>query len=80
MVLVLSSLVALIAWQWLLDGLHGLRQATEGGVSTASVVAVARWLLPAFRYHVYYRIDEAKRIVYVRAFWHASRGRSPALR
>ena len=46
-VMVLSSLLALIAWQWLLDGLHGLRQAADGGVSTASVAAVARWLLPA---------------------------------
>ena len=46
-VIVLSALLALVAWQWLLDGLHGLRQATDPGVSSASLFAFARWLLPA---------------------------------
>jgi hypothetical protein len=46
-VIVLSALVALIAWTWLLDGLHRLQQAADGGVSSASVIAIARWLLPA---------------------------------
>ena len=45
-VIVLSAIIALIAWQWLFDGLHRL-QAVNGTVSSASVVAVVRWLLPA---------------------------------
>jgi plasmid stabilization system protein ParE len=40
---------------------------------------VRRWLLPTVRYHVYYRVDEAKHTVYVRAFWHAMRGQGPRL-
>jgi len=46
-VIVLSALSALIAWQWLFDGLHRLQHATAGGVASSSIVAVARWLLPA---------------------------------
>ena len=46
-VIVLSSLLALIGWQWLFDSAHRLQQATDAGVSSASVIGVARWLLPA---------------------------------
>ena len=46
-VIVLSALLGLVAWQWLFDGAHRLQHATDGGVSSASIIAVARWLLPA---------------------------------
>ena len=46
-VIVLSALSALIAWQWLFDGLHRLQPAIDAGVASTSIVAVARWLLPA---------------------------------
>jgi hypothetical protein len=31
----------------LFDGVHRLQHATDAGVSSASIVAFARWLLPA---------------------------------
>ena len=46
-VIVLSALLGLVAWQWLFDGAHRLQHATDAGVSSASIIAVARWLLPA---------------------------------
>ena len=46
-VIVLSALLALVAWQWLFDGVHRFQQAMDAGVSSTSVVAVVRWLLPA---------------------------------
>jgi hypothetical protein len=45
-VMVLSALIALIAWQWLSDGVHRLQDA-NGSFSPASIVGVVRWLLPA---------------------------------
>jgi hypothetical protein len=44
--MVLSALLALVAWQWLFDGVHRLQQAMDAGVSSTSIVAVVRWLLP----------------------------------
>lgn len=38
-----------------------------------------RLLLKATGYHIYYRVDEAARVVYVVSVWHTSRGRSPRL-
>ena len=38
-----------------------------------------RILLPRTRYHVYYTVDRSRRVVVVRAVWHASR-RGPKLR
>jgi hypothetical protein len=46
-VIVLSALLGLVAWQWLFDGAHRLQRATDAGVSSASIIAVARWMLPA---------------------------------
>jgi plasmid stabilization system protein ParE len=40
---------------------------------------IHRLVLPKTRYHVYYSIDEAARIVLIRAVWHTSRGRGPRL-
>ena len=57
-----------------------IARAPNGGALYRQRPGVRRWLLATVRYHVYYRVDEAKRTIYVRAFWHATRGRSPALR
>jgi len=46
-VIVLSALLAWMGWQWLFDAAHRLRQAMDAGVSSTSIVAVVRWLLPA---------------------------------
>ena len=46
-VIVLSALLGLVAWQWLFDGAHRLQHATDAGIPSASIIAVARWLLPA---------------------------------
>jgi hypothetical protein len=45
-VIVLSALLSLVAWQWLFDGASP-STCTDAGVSSASIIAVARWLLPA---------------------------------
>ncbi|HEY2818896.1 MAG TPA: hypothetical protein VGK44_17380 [Casimicrobiaceae bacterium] len=45
-VIVLSALLGLVAWQWLFDGVHRLQQAMDAGVSSMSIVAVVRWLVP----------------------------------
>ena len=57
-----------------------IARAPNGGAFYRPRLGVRRWLLATVRYHVYYRVDEAKRTIYVRAFWHATRGRAPALR
>lgn len=40
---------------------------------------VRRLLLPRSRYHVYYEVDEANRVVTILAIWHAVRGQGPRL-
>lgn len=39
-----------------------------------------RLLIGKTRYHVYYTVHPEEEIVLIRAVWHASRGRVPALR
>jgi len=46
----------------------------------ADVAGMRRLLLPRTRYHVYFVVEEAMRLVRVHAIWHAARGRGPALR
>jgi plasmid stabilization system protein ParE len=41
--------------------------------------SVRRALLPRIRYHAYYEVDEAKQLVRIVAFWHASRRSGPRL-
>ncbi len=41
--------------------------------------SVRRALLPRIRYHAYYDVDEAKQLVRIVAFWHASRRSGPRL-
>ena len=41
-------------------------------------VRVRRIALPRTRYHLYYTVDDAARMVTVRVLWHATRGRGPA--
>ena len=41
--------------------------------------SVRRVLLPRIRYHAYYEVDEAKQLVRIVAFWHASRRSGPCL-
>jgi plasmid stabilization system protein ParE len=40
---------------------------------------VRRLLLPRSRYHVYYEVDDANRVVTILAIWHAMRGQGPRL-
>ena len=55
--------------------------AQEPGVGsrsrTARYPALRRLFLSRVNYHIYYRIEPGK--VVIMAFWHASRGRRPAL-
>ena len=62
------------------EALAQIARAPNGGALYGPRPGVRRWLLATVRYHVYYRVDEAKRMIYVRAFWHATRERGPALR
>ncbi len=39
--------------------------------------SVRRVLLPRIRYHAYYEVDEAKQLIRIVAFWHASRRSGP---
>lgn len=57
-----------------------IASAPNGGALYGPRPGVRRWLLPTVRYHIYYRVDETKRTIYVRAVWHATRERGPALR
>jgi plasmid stabilization system protein ParE len=41
---------------------------------------VRRLLLVESQYHVYYTVDEQRRLAIVRAVWHVMRGRGPRLR
>ena len=41
--------------------------------------SIRRVLLPRIRYHAYYEVDEAKQLVRIVAFWHASRRSGPRL-
>ena len=41
--------------------------------------SVRRLLLPRIRYHIYYEVHEASRLVRIVAFWHAARRRGPRL-
>jgi plasmid stabilization system protein ParE len=61
-----------------LEGAKTLLEAAPGaGVAVAFAPGARRWLLPQTRYHLYYRVDDAQRIVRVLVFWHGSRGASP---
>ena len=41
--------------------------------------SVRRLLLPRSRYHIYYQVGEATRLVEIVAFWHIARRRGPRL-
>ena len=40
---------------------------------------IRRVLLPRTKHHLYYQIDETRRVITVLAVWHNARGRSPRL-
>ena len=42
-------------------------------------VPVRKLLMPRSRYHLYYEVDLAIRLVTILAVWHVSRGQGPAL-
>lgn len=58
-----------------------LRLAPRAGpvYESASFAEVRRIILPKTRYHLYYTVDEPRRIVRVLAIRHAARGTGPAL-
>ena len=58
--------------------------AAEPGAGTAFPTprypGARRLLMVKTRYHIYYTVHDEEGIVLIRAVWHASRGRVPALR
>jgi hypothetical protein len=46
-VVVLSAVLGHIAWHWMMDAGHALGHAVADEPSSATFVAVARWLVPA---------------------------------
>ena len=46
----------------------------------AEDLGVHRLLLPRTSHHVYYVVDDVKRVVTVLAVWHSARGHGPPLR
>ena len=58
-----------------------LRHAPSSGVNYRQNGAqwVRRILLPRSRYHVYYTVEDATRLVNIIAFWHATKRRGPRL-
>ena len=66
-----------------LEAAHALL-AVEPGAGTAFPTprhpGACRLLMGKTRYHVYYTVHDEEKIVLIRAVWHASRGRVPALR
>jgi plasmid stabilization system protein ParE len=53
--------------------------ACGGAVSTARVQGVRRILLQRIGYFLYYRVAPRKKRLEVLAFWHARRGKGPAV-
>ena len=47
--------------------------------SPSKRVSVRKMLMPRSRYHLYYEVDSAARLVTILAVWHVSRGQGPAL-
>lgn len=66
-----------------LDAAHMLLAVEPGagtGFPTPRYPGARRLLMGRTRYHVYYTVHAEEEIELIRAIWHASRGRVPALR
>lgn len=61
---------------------HHLAEVPLAGIAfpTPRYPGARRLLMPKTRYHLYYTVHEEVELVLIRAVWHASRGRVPALR